>query len=139
MTDNDRPQDVGRAHKRRGTPAPETEQLLERYRSAMRRELAGLLAELEPAAAEPEPELVQQSVDGTADRPVPRVLVAGLGLVARRERWELAIKLARELAGAIEPGFTGTPAPTSTRRSTSSTSRRGSAPKLSARDRRSLE
>jgi hypothetical protein len=124
MTENDRPQDVGRAHKRRGAPAPETEELLERYRSAMRRELAGLLDELEPAEV-----LTQQSIDGTADKPV------GLGLVARRERWELAIKLARELAGAIEPPMTG-PAPSSTRSSPSS--RRSSAPRLTARERRAL-
>jgi hypothetical protein len=125
LTDGDRAQDVGRSHKRRGTPAPETELLLERYRAAMRRELAGLLAELEPAEV-----LTQASIDGTADKPV------GLGLVARRERWELAIKLARELAGAIEPEWTG-PRPSTA--PTSRSSRSSKPPRLSARERRSLE
>jgi hypothetical protein len=121
-TENDRPQDVGRAHKRRGAPAPETERLLERYRAAMRRELTQLLDELEPAEV-----LTQASIDGTADRPV------GLGLVARRERWELGIRLARELAGAIEPD----PGPST--RGGSTRPRVTGAPKLTARERRSLE
>jgi hypothetical protein len=116
----DRPQDAGRAHRRRGELSTETDELLGRYRAAMRAELAGVLTELEGAGG-----LTQASLDGTADRPV-------LGLVARRERWELAIKLARELAGGadVEP-----PAPADAGASRRAPAR---APRLSARDRRQL-
>jgi hypothetical protein len=119
----DRPQDAGRAHRRRGDLSPETDALLDRYRDAMRRELGGLLEELEPAEV-----LTQASIDGTADRPI------GLGLVARRERWELAIKLARELAGGAdaEP-----PAPADDGKSRRAPVR-ARAPRLTARERKQL-
>jgi hypothetical protein len=90
MTENARPQDVARPHRRtRGTPAPETEALLERYRAAMRAELADVLVEIRP----PAPQTGQLRTDGTiaATRPT---------LAQRRELWDLAIKLGRELASS---------------------------------------
>jgi hypothetical protein len=119
----DRPQDAGRAHRRRGDLSPETDELLARYRDAMRRELAGILDELEPAEV-----LVQQSIDGTSDRPV------SLGLVARRERWELAIKLARELAGGADAEPSPPPDDGKSRRAPV----QARAPRLTARERRAL-
>lgn len=120
MVENDRPQDVGRSHKRRGAPAVETEALLERYRAAMRSELSDLLEEIRPGAG-------QLTIDGAVDRPT---------LEKRRALWDLAIKLGRELAGAPEPmiGAPGgsEPAPTPDRR------RARPAPRLTVAQRRAL-
>jgi hypothetical protein len=133
----DRPVDAGRAHRRRGDLSPETDELLTRYRTAMRRELAGILDELEPAPVpEPEPANVQTTWDGSAERPIPQVLAtAGLGLVARRERWELAIKLARELAGGADAD---PPAQAGAGESRRAPVRAPRAPRLSARERKQL-
>jgi hypothetical protein len=87
VTLGDRPQDVGREHRRRGGPSPETEELLERYRAAMRAELDDLLGEIRPAGG-------QLTLEGGAARPA---------LEQRRALWDLAIKLGRELAAAPEP------------------------------------
>lgn len=117
MTDDAaRPQDVGRSHKRRGLPSPESLALLERYRAALRAELGETLAELRPDAAG-----------------------EGLGLVARAKPalpqrlklWDLALKLARELGADTDlPPRPTDPAPAG--------ATRGSAPKLTRRDRARL-
>jgi hypothetical protein len=116
----DRPQDVGRSHHRQGGPSVETEELLERYRSAMRSELDDLLEEIRPASG-------QLTIDGAPARP---------SLDGRRALWDLAIKLGRELAAAPEPivGAPGgsEPAATPARR------RARPAPRLTVAQRRAL-
>lgn len=98
MIETARPQDVSRPHKRRpGTPAPETEKLLERYRATMRAELSGLLDEIRP----PTSANGQLGIDGSVT--VPRK-----SLEERRALWDLAIKLGRELSSVtLEPGWSG--------------------------------
>jgi len=83
----DRPQDVGRKHRKGFGPSVETEAILERYRAAMRLELDDLLVEIRPAAG-------QLTIDGGIERP---------GLDRRRALWELAIKIGRELGSAPDP------------------------------------
>ena len=89
MTDaaGDRPQDVGRRHRKGFGPSVETEAILDRYRAAMRLELDDLLGEIRPASG-------QLTIDGEIERPA---------LDRRRALWDLAIKLGRELAGAPDP------------------------------------
>jgi len=97
-----RPQDQGRRHRRAADPDPEpaTATLLERYHAAMRAELVGLLDELEPKDPAPTLEL-----GGVKPAPVR------LSIAERTKRWDLATKLARELATAIDapraPGSAG--------------------------------
>jgi hypothetical protein len=124
-TENARPQDVARPHKRtRGTPAPETEALLDRYRAAMRAELAYLLDEIRP----PAPNVGQLAIDGTI--PVVRPKLA-----ERKDLWDLAIKLGRELSASAEVAWSGT-LPVA---SPALAGRRcAAAPRLSARERRQL-
>lgn len=90
--DPGRPQDAGRRHRRTGRPSAETTALLSRYQAAMRAALASLLDGLEPP-----PPSGQQLLDGT---PAP---VPGLSVKDAAPRWDLAIKLARELGAAIDP------------------------------------
>lgn len=117
--DGDRAQDVGRSHKRAGAPAPETLAILERYREAMRAELVDTLDEIRPAAE-------QLGLDGST-RPIrPK-------LETRRELWDLAIKLGREIERAPELPYSGDPGPGS---APAPTSRR--APRLTAAQRRQL-
>jgi hypothetical protein len=116
----DRPQDAGRAHRRAGELAPETAEILERYRAAMRDELGELLEEIRP-------KLGQLTIAGDVERPK---------LETRRALWDLAIKLGRELAGGQDAGIRDTPAmlaadPTLLRP-------RKPAPRLKARERRQL-
>lgn len=90
--DTRRPQDVGRRHRRRGQPSSETRLLLTDYHGAMRRELRGLLAELEPSAVD----APQMQLDGKPKPPErPK-------LEQRARVWDLAIKLARELGTSID-------------------------------------
>ena len=93
-----RPQDVARPHRRtRGTPQPETERLLERYRAAMRAELEDLLEEIRPAPADSG----QIELGGEIPRARPK-------LEERRALWDLAIKLGRELGSPMaEANWTG--------------------------------
>ena len=84
----DRPQDVGRRHRRRAAPTVETEEILERYRAEMRRELADLLDEIRPATG-------QLTLDGGS--------VARPPLERRRALWDLAVKIGRELGAAPDP------------------------------------
>jgi hypothetical protein len=99
-----RPQDVGRRRTRRpAPPAPETLEILERYRAAMRRELRRTLDSIETLPSEPATE--------------------------RAKRWDLAIKLGREL-GARDH------VPEQERAARPATPAR--APRLSARERRAL-
>jgi len=93
-----RPQDVDRSHRRRaGTPAPETEALLELYRATMRAELRELLAEIRPGP----PATGQLDMSGNVQAPKPK-------LEERRALWDLAIKLGRELSSVtLEPGWSG--------------------------------
>lgn len=117
-----RPQDLGRPHRRaRPGPSPETARILEAYRSAMRGELEALLAELTARSA-------QETLDGS---PAPLVL----GITARRERWDLAIKIGRELGAPGLAELEEEP-PATVPSGPSAAPRR--APRLSARDRRSL-
>jgi hypothetical protein len=117
----DRPQDVGRAHKRRAIPAVETEVLLDRYRATMRAELGDLLAEIRPSVG-------QLTMTGGVER---------LPLDRRRALWDLAIKLGRELAGAPEPiaAPAGQAAAAAVR---PTTRRRRPAPRLTVAQRRRL-
>lgn len=86
MSDNDRPQDVGRRHRRKAAPGAATSALLARYQEAMRSELAWILDILKPA----------EGLVGTSVRE---------GSIAERtRRWDLAMKIARELGGEIDPG-----------------------------------
>jgi hypothetical protein len=94
---NDREHDVGRSHHRRPDLAPAIDELLERYRDAMRAELEETLEELRPARE-------QLGFDGSAERLKPKLEV-------RRVLWELAHRLARELASSPEPADPGPPAP----------------------------
>ena len=88
MTEGARAQDQGRRHRRRGTPTGATSTLLTRYQSVMRIELTGLLDELE--ATEP-------AGLGLAGE-VPKIT----GTAERAKRWELAIRLARELGTEVD-------------------------------------
>jgi hypothetical protein len=122
VSENDRPQDIGRRHRKSGDTAPETAAIIVRYRAAMRAELGALLDELEPR------HLVQSSLDGSSDRAV------GLGITARRERWDLAIRLGKELAGGSDE------APVTAETVATAARRRGTAaPRLTKRDRAALE
>lgn len=83
----DRPQDVGRRHRRKGRPSAETVALLEAYRQAMRDELRAVLGELEPVAP------------GGLMPDAPKVRPP----IAERARlWDLGIRLGRELGSAID-------------------------------------
>jgi hypothetical protein len=119
----DRPQDADRPHRRtRGAPAPETLELLERYRQAMSDELGDVLIELRPNMA-------QLTLGGGAERVRPP-------LAERLRLWDLAIKLGRELAGAPTEG--GLPPAIPPPGASSGSRSRSSAPHLSARARREL-
>lgn len=89
MTDERRPQDVGRRHRRAGVPSEASRLLLAEYHDAMRAELRALLDELTPAPAAP-------GLFGSepAKRPA---------LDTRARLWDLTIKLGRELGTAIDP------------------------------------
>lgn len=120
VVDASRPQDQGRPHRRtRGAPGPETEALLERYRAAMRAELADLLTEIRPSP----PSAGQLAIDGTIPAARPK-------LEERRALWELAIKLGRELSTVT---FEPASAPAETGRRADA-----KAPRLSRRDRIAL-
>lgn len=93
---NDRPQDVGRDHRRHGAPGVEASAVLERYQRAMRLELEELLEVLWPSSG-------QLTLLGDVPRPLiqDRIVI-----------WTLAVKLARELASApasVEPGLAPDP------------------------------
>lgn len=118
---NDRPQDVGRPH-RRARPGPdvETAAVLDRYRRAMRDELGDTLDELRPAKGD------QLTLGGIPERIRPQ-------LAERVKLWDLAIKLGRELANGGDelPAELGDVAPTVS-------PLRSSAPKLTAAQRRTI-
>ena len=117
----DRPQDVERPHRRRpGELEPDVDDQLRAYRRALRLELADLLAEIRP----PAPSSGQLALDGTLAAPTRPALEQ------RRQLWDLAIRVARELGQA--PGVTAETAPAPSR------PKRG-APRLTARARRALE
>lgn len=86
---SDRPQDVGRSHAKRRASPRRADALLDRYQAAMRAELERLLIELEPTKPAPGLGLVKE-------RPKP------LPIGERSKRWDLAIKLGRELGSALE-------------------------------------
>lgn len=88
----------------------------------MRAELGDLLAELRP-------DLEQLTMDGGAERVRP-------ALVDRVKLWDLAIKLGRELGAPGLAELEEEPAPSTS--SARSSSRPARAPRLSARERRSL-
>lgn len=116
----DRPQDAGRRHRRtREAPSPETDDVLERYRTAIRAELGDVLEEVRPGRA-------QLTLAGEEERLKP-------ALGDRLRLWDLAIKLGRELANGEE--WADRPAPATTARP----ARAGGAPRLTARERRQLE
>lgn len=107
MIDGDRPQDVGRRHRRRGAQSPETAALLVTYQAAMRDELRAVLVELEGTVA---PTGLLDTEFTTAEvktRP---------DLQTRMRLWDLAIKVGRELGSAIDADpVPVTPAGSSTR------------------------
>lgn len=119
MSDGDREQDVERRHRRRPTPSVETEELLDRYRAAMRAELDDLLEEIRPATGQ------LGAFDGAVTRPP---------LDDRRPRWDLAIKLARELAGSPSEPLQVEP----TRGADPRAARQRPAPRLTVAARRAL-
>lgn len=81
----DRPQDVGRRHVRRGMSSAETLGVLERYRAALRAELASVLDEAEAAG--------------------------GLPAAERAAMWRHARQVAHELAEGDDPPARMIPAP----------------------------
>ena len=95
MTDNDRPQDVGRQHSKTwarqkreaGTAA---RALVDRYDETMRAELSDLLDMLAPVP--------QDQGLGMVEVPPKRP-----ALSERTRIWDLAIKLGRELGSRIDP------------------------------------
>jgi hypothetical protein len=87
---------VDRSHRRRGAPSPATKALLAEYQDAMRAELRQLLTELRPL-----PDPADAPVVFGADPP-PEPLT----LAQRSSRWDLAIKLGRELGAEIDPAPT---------------------------------
>jgi hypothetical protein len=102
-TEGTRPGNLTSARARhRGAPSPETAEILERYRSAMRRELRHVLDGIEASGAELPAE--------------------------RAKRWDLAIKLGREL-GSRETREPEAPA---------AISRPSAPPRLTAAQRREL-
>lgn len=93
MTDGDRPQDVGRSHRRKGAPSPETAELLTAYQAAMRSELRDVLAELKGSV----------TPTGLLDSEFTTAEVRTRPPIAERVRlWDLAIKIGRELGSAID-------------------------------------
>ena len=124
--ETDRPQDVGRRHRAAANaPTPETARILELYRAAMRAELGDVLEELRPAVPEP----------GTPPT-FGELIPLRPALAERLKLWDLAIKLGRELAS---PGLAGLEDPDPPAPSTSSSRPAPArAPRLSARERRSL-
>ena len=85
MTDNDRPQDVGRRHDRKRNAG--SDPLLARYQAALRVELTRLLDELEQT---------HSGLGGTTVLAIEKPN-------DRANRWDLAFKLAKELGSAIDP------------------------------------
>jgi hypothetical protein len=85
-----RSQDQGRRHRRAGNPSPETASLLARYQSSMRNALSHVLDELEPRV--PDPGL---GLDPVTDPVWPP-------LKDSAPRWDLAIKLGRELGTEVD-------------------------------------
>jgi len=107
--ESDRPATIGSDHRKRGTQSPATAAVLADYRRALRDELAAVIRDLR---ADPAP------------KPSERATLAAL-----------AIKLARHLETGSDPPDT----PATLRRHSGDTARRGQAPKLTRRDRASLE
>ena len=89
MSDNDRPQDVGRSHERK-RKGGEDDPLLVRYQATMRAELGDLLDSLAP--------IEQDEGLGLVKMPPKRP-----PLSERTKIWDLAIKLGKELGSAIDP------------------------------------
>jgi hypothetical protein len=120
-----RPQDVGRPHRRRlGEVSPEVASILERYRGAMRDELAMLLETLGARKAGLLPDVAGELV-------VP--------LAERMRLWDLAIKLGRELAGGPGDASVRDPGAVAIERTDPTLIRPARpAPRLKARERRSL-
>ena len=107
-SDSARPQDVGRRHARKATPAAASLTLLERYQAAMRKELEGLLADIKGTATG------QLDLAGE-----PTITRPPLG--ERFKMWELARLLATQLGSgldvvATERGADGMAAPRPPRR-----------------------
>jgi hypothetical protein len=92
MTTDDRPQDQGRRHRKRGQPSAATVSLLEAYQDAMRRELRELLTELEGT-----PQAPGQLLDGS-----PAPAVKRPSLRDRAGMWDLAMKIGRELGSQVD-------------------------------------
>lgn len=85
-------QDQGRKHRRAGRPSPATVSLLGEYQDAMRDELRELLVEIRGRPLPP-------GLGLTPDAPAKRPSIAERGRL-----WDLAVKLARELATEIDAG-----------------------------------
>lgn len=90
---DDRPQDQGRRHRKRGDPSGATATLLGEYQEAMRAELRQLLVELR--GRPPAPGLGLTGEAPAAVRPA---------LAERAKLWDLAIKLGRELGTEVDAG-----------------------------------
>ena len=89
----ERPQDAGRRHRKHGAPSQATLTLLARYQQAMRDALTRTLDRIE---ARP-----PTQADGTLGLATP------LSADAEAKAWDVAIKLARELATEIDPAGAG--------------------------------
>ena len=97
MTDNDRPQDVGRSHSRKRKGGAADQALVTRYYASMRSWLTMLLDTLE---GEPQPD----GLHGPVPRKMPSTTEAG-------RLWDLATKLARELGAELIAGPDDAPPP----------------------------
>jgi hypothetical protein len=91
--DGTRPQDAGRAHRRKGAPSAATLSLLADYQEAMRAELRTVLDEL---AGRPAP-------SGLLDEPTTIRVTIRPPIADRIKLWDLGMKLGRELGSEIDP------------------------------------
>lgn len=93
MSENDRPQDVGRRHRRapRELPSEATRTLLASWHDALRAQLQLVLDELDP-----QPDPSQPGLDG---KPLPAKRPA---LSTRAQLVSLGVQVARELGTAID-------------------------------------
>lgn len=91
--DTDRPQDVGRSHKRKGAPSPATRALLEQWHATLRAELQAVIVELDGVTLEPG--LFPEAATGP--------VVKRPNLADRARLVDLGIKVGNALGSAIDP------------------------------------
>lgn len=92
----DRPQDVGRRHRGKGRPSPETAARLARWNETLRAELDDVIERLAPKV--PPPGLLDDVEGAPAAEPQRPALRDRAALL------DIGIKVARELGAEIDPG-----------------------------------